>query len=70
MHAAVTLSADQQHQVKNWQPWMVYTWTKQMLQAWYDTHGSFGLYNGKMWEPDARNLGVGRYEVKFKERTA
>lgn len=46
---------------------MIYTWDKKMLQLWYDTHGSFALYDGKSWTPDVKNLGVGRYEVRFKQ---
>lgn len=61
------MTADQKHQVQNWQPWMIYTWDKKMLQLWYDTHGSFALYDGKSWTPDVKNLGVGRYEVRFKQ---
>ncbi len=61
------MNAEREREVKSWQPWMIYVWTKPMLQLWYDTHGSFGLYNGKMWKPKSKNLGVGRYEVKFEE---
>jgi hypothetical protein len=61
------ITTDQKREISNWQPWMIYTWTKAMLQAWFDTHGSFALYNGEMWEPVSRNLGVGRYEVRFRK---
>lgn len=54
-------------QVQRWQPWMIYCWTRKQLQHWYDTHGSFALYNGKSWCPKAKSLGVGRYEVRFQE---
>lgn len=54
-------------EVSNWQPWMICIWTKQQLQFWYDTHGPFGLYNGKMWAPKSRSLGVNRYEIRFVE---
>lgn len=62
------LSTDQEHQVANWNPRMIYTWTKAMVQKWYDDTGSFGLYDGQMWDPVVKSLGVGRYEVTFKIR--
>lgn len=60
------MTADQLRQVQDWQPWIIYCWTKRMLQLWYDLHGAFASYNGESWQPDAKSLGVDRYEVRFK----
>lgn len=57
-------------EVGNWQPHMIYVWTKKQLQHWYDNTGSFGFYGGKSWQPKVKNLGVGRYEVRFVEYRA
>jgi len=53
------------HKIQNWQPWMIYTWTKRDLQSWFDSHGSFAFYNGEAWTPKSKSLGAGRYEIRF-----
>lgn len=50
-----------------WNPYQTFVWTKRELQAWYDTVGAFGSYDGRAWEPKVKSLGVGRYEVRFIE---
>lgn len=48
-----------------WVPHMTYVWTSKELAAWYDLYGEFGLYDGEMWMPKVKNLGVGRKAIRF-----
>lgn len=54
--------------VTRWNPAMKYIVQKRDIEAWYDAHGSFGLYDGAMWEPKATKLIGDRYEVTFVRR--
>ncbi len=52
-----------------WYSWGIFVWKTEELQAWYDTNGSFAFYEGRSYEPVVKNLGVGRHEIRFKEKT-
>ena len=51
--------------VKNWSPYLSYTWRLAQLQYWYDTNGANAFYDGYCWTPKATRLCAGRYNVKF-----
>jgi len=48
-------------------PGMLDVWSRAQLQAWYDFHGPFMTYDGKMWEPDHVKVAPDRYRVRMKE---
>ncbi len=50
-----------------WNPHTAFVWSKDELTNWYDTFGSFAMYDGKAWKPVTVRLMCSRFEVRFVE---
>ncbi len=50
-----------------WNPYQTFAWTTKEMQAWVDTYGAWGQWDGKRWELVSRRICPGRYAVSFRE---
>lgn len=49
----------------NWNPYQIFVWSKQELQAWAKAVGGCALYNGNLWEANYKEIAPDTYKVHF-----
>ncbi len=49
----------------NWNPHLIYNWTKKQVEQWVEIHGGWSFYNGYMYHIKAKKIFGKMYEVRF-----
>lgn len=49
----------------DWNPYHTYVWSTKQVQAWLERNGNINFYDGAVWDMVKKNLGVGRYSIRF-----